>query len=155
MSIRYSLGFLFLFLHSFFTYADEAQPQYAPAKVVYDITSGNLKELENILDRVSFLQNLYNNNSFEASIILVIHSEAIPQFAKHNKLKNNPDGKRDELIKRARSLTLGEIIQFRICEASAKIQGYKKKDFHEFTQLVPMADAEIIMLQDKGYAFMR
>ena len=44
---------------------------------------------------------------------------------------------------------LGDIIQFRICQASAQLQGFDDQDFYEFAEMVPMADAEIIQLQNK------
>jgi len=125
-----------------------AQNGYSPSKVVYDVTTSNAVELELILDRVSFLQNVYNNNPFDASIVLVIHNEAIPVFV-------NTNPKYANIRQRAKSLTLGEIIQFRVCEASAKIQGFSHEQFDTFLQLVPMADAEIIQLQNLGYAYLR
>jgi len=125
-----------------------AQNGYSPSKVVYDVTTSDAVALELILDRVSFLQNVYNNNPFDASIVLVIHNEAIPVFV-------NTNPKYANIRQRAKSLTLGEIIQFRVCEASAKIQGFSHEQFDTFLQLVPMADAEIIQLQNLGYAYLR
>ena len=58
-------------------------------------------------------------------------------------------------MRRARSLSMGEIIQFRICKASANMQGYKKEDIQDFASMVPMADAEIIQLQNEGFAYLR
>lgn len=125
------------------------QKTYAPAKVVYDVSSPDPMELNHILDRVSLLQNIYASDSFDASIIIIVHEGAIPFFAK------SKQSKQPELIRRARSLGLGEIIQFRLCSASARVQGFTDKDFHDFITLVPMADAEIIQLQHDGYAYVR
>lgn len=127
----------------------EERIAYSPAKVVYDISDPDPKALSHSLDRASMLQNIYQNDSFEASIVFVIHEGAIPLFG--NKDKN----KRSELMRRAHSLSLGEVIQFRVCKASASMQGYKKSDLQDFVSMVPMADAEIIMLQNKGYAYLR
>lgn len=121
---------------------------YAPAKVVYDVSSPDPKAMGHILDRVSMLQNIYQNDPFEASIVLVIHEGAIPLFG--NKDKN----RYLDLMLRARSLSLGEIIDFRVCQASAKMQGYKKSDIQDFVSMVPMADAEIVQLQHQGYAYL-
>lgn len=129
------------------TIADEKN--YAPAKVIYDITSGNIATVNHILDRASLLQNTYGNDPFNASIILVIHEDAIPLFAKQNQTEYK------ELNTRAKSLTMADIIWFRLCKASASIQGYNEKDFDEFIALVPMADAEIIELQNQGYGYLR
>ena len=122
---------------------------YRPAKVVYDISNPDPKVLEHMLDRASMLQNIYKNDSFDASIVFVVHEGAIPLFGKNDK------NKYPELMKRASSLSMGEIIQFRICKASASMQGFKKSDLQEFAFLVPMADAEIVRLQQEGYAYLR
>lgn len=121
---------------------------YQPAKVVYDLSSADKTHLSNILDRAGFLQRLYNNDTFEASIVIVVHEAAIPLFVRHNR-------RHKELMRRASSLTMGEIIQFRVCRASATLQGFKPEDFDDFIQLVPMADAEIARLQAQGYAYLK
>ena len=58
-------------------------------------------------------------------------------------------------MQRARGLSLGEMIEFRICEASAKQQGIGANDLHNFVILVPMADAELVQLQTQGYAYLK
>ncbi|MEW8657418.1 MAG: hypothetical protein AB2603_03755 [Candidatus Thiodiazotropha endolucinida] len=141
-SILYLLFALLLSVVST-TYAE-----YAPSKVVYDVTSSDPLDLTNILDRVSLLQNLYGNNSFDSKIVIVIHEGTIPLFAKTS-------AKYSHLMQRAKSLTFGEVIEFRLCITSAKLQGYAANDFHDFIVMVPMADAEIIMLQNDGYAYLR
>lgn len=126
--------------------AHAEQKIYKPEKVIYDVSSSHEKELAHIMDRASLLQNMYGSDPFEASIIIVIHAGAIPLFAK---------AIQNELMRRANSLTMGDIIQFRLCSASARLQGYGNNDFHDFVTLVPMADAEIIQLQHQGYAYLR
>ena len=122
---------------------------YTPAKVVYDVSDPDASALSHILDRTSLLQNIYGSDPFAASIVIVIHEGAIPLFTESQQSKHT------DLMRRANSLAMGEIIQFRICSASAKMQGFTKKDFPEFTTMVPMADAEIIKLQHEGYAYLR
>ena len=126
-----------------------AEQHYQPNKVVYDVSSENVAGLNNILDRASLLQRVYGNDPFESSIIIVLHEGVIPLFANTGK-KSNPD-----LIRRAKNLTMGDVIQFRLCRASAKQQGFKPTNFKKFISLVPMADAEIIKLQHKGFAYLR
>jgi intracellular sulfur oxidation DsrE/DsrF family protein len=140
--------FLFAAAFCFFMAASHAEKVYSPAKAVYDVSTADATEFGHILDRISLLERLYDNNSFEASIIMVIHEGAIPLFVK----TNQPHA---ELMQRAEGLTLGDTIKFRICAASAKMQGFSNKDFPTFTTLVPMADAEIIQLQNQGYAYLR
>jgi len=130
--------------------AKEASDTYKPQKVVYDLTSGNENKIINILDRASYLNKLYNNNPFDTSIVIVIHGQAIPFFTKaqFKKYKNT--------ITRAQNLTYGSKIEYRMCQASAKLQGFSPADIHGFVKMVPMADAEIIKLQnEEDYAYIR
>jgi len=128
--------------------AATGQASYAPANVVYDLTTAEPAKLANILDRVSMLQNLYGNDPFAASIVVVIHGGAIPLLAKGGRIYHSA------LASRAQDLAVGGMIQFRLCAASAKMQGYGQGDFEGFIELVPMADAEIIRLQSDGYAYL-
>ncbi len=142
------------------TYADPVAPwgraqltniDYGPQKVVFDVTTGDQAELSNILDRVSMLNNFYASNPLDARITLVLHGESIPFFALRNYEKYKA------LVARAEGLTHGEIVEFRLCRAAAKARYHlDAADFHGFIKVVPMADAEIIRLQnDEGYAYMR
>ena len=124
------------------------QTKYDAARVVYDVSSDTLEKLNNVLDRISMLQNIYESDPFDASIIVVIHDAAIPYFVKGNNQKFH------ELVKRAQSLTMGDVIKFRMCSASARMQGFKQEDIQDFIVMVPMADAEIIKLQREEYALM-
>lgn len=125
---------------------------YQPSRVVYDVSSPDPGALGNILDRVGMLQKIYNNDSFEASIVLVIHEGAIALFK--NSSFNN-DKLQQSLMTRARSLAMGEIIKFRICAASARMQEISVDHLEDFVAMVPMADAEIIKLQQDGYSYLR
>lgn len=127
-----------------------ASPDYKPQKVVYDVAVADVRTFERVLDRASFLNNLYNADPFNASIILVLHGDEINFFA----TKNYPNHK--ELMRRAQSLTVAGTIKFRMCTVAAKMHGYDPKDIHGFVEMVPMADAEIIRLQtEDGYAYMQ
>ena len=124
--------------------------QYKPQKVVYDVDYGSLEKLSNILDRRSYLNKLYKSDPFESSIIIILHGHSIPFFAKENtpKYKN--------FLMRAYGLSLDGVIEFRMCQAAAKMMHYTEKEIHGFINMVPMADAEIIRLQkEEGYAYMR
>lgn len=123
---------------------------YAPQKVLYDLTAGSEKKINNVLDRASLLNKLYDNDPFDASIVIIIHGPAIPFFA------NNQYEKYKALMQRAKDLELATRIEYRMCQASAKMQGFSPADIHGFVTMVPMADAEIIKLQnEEGYAYMR
>jgi intracellular sulfur oxidation DsrE/DsrF family protein len=118
--------------------------------VVYDVSSHSLKGFTGVLDRASYLNNLYGADPFDASIVLVLHGDEIPFFA----IKNYD--KYRELMERAKSLTLAGPIEFRMCRVAARMHGFEPEDIHGFVKLVPMADGEIISLQqEQGYAYMR
>lgn len=123
---------------------------YAPNKVVYDVSVKSVAALESALDRTSYLSLLYNADPFDASIVLVLHGDEINYFS----IKNYD--KYRELMARAQSLTVGGVIQIRMCKIAAKAHGYEPEDIHGFVEIVPMADAEIVRLQrDESYAYMR
>lgn len=148
MNVRIAAAVFLYIVFSAIANADE-QRSYAPAKVVYDLSSPEPEALSHILDRASMLQNIYQNDPFEASIVFVIHEGAIPLFGKNEKSRH------PELMLRASSLSLGEVIEFRVCKASANMQGYRRSDLQDFVSMVPMADAEIVRLQHEGYAYLR
>lgn len=124
--------------------------EYKPQKLLYDLTTGNPKELDNILDRVSLLFKTYDSDVFDSSIVVIIHGDAIPFFTIDNYVKFQ------KRMQRANSLTIGSSIEFRMCSAAARVMKYDPTDIHGFVTMVPMADAEIVRLQnDEGYAYMR
>lgn len=123
---------------------------YAPHKVLYDVSARGIEDFTSVLDRVSYLNNLYGADPFEASIVLVLHGDEIPLFAIEHY------GKYAELMRRAQSLTVAGPIEFRMCRVAAKAHGYDPHDIHGFVKLVPMADAEIVKLQqERGYVYMQ
>lgn len=123
---------------------------YRPQKVVYDVAVNGVGAFENVLDRASYLSKLYNANPFEASIVLVLHGDEINYFAIENHAQHS------ELMRRAQSLTVGGVIEIRMCTLAAEAHGYAPEDIHGFVKMVPMADAEIIRLQqEKGYVYMQ
>jgi len=128
--------------------AESSEAKYHPQKVLYDLTTRDKKSLENILDRVGLLFRIYDSDPMDSSIVIIIHGDAIPFFAIDNSANL-------ELMKRAHSFTEGTPIEFRMCQAAAKVMGYKPKDIHGFVKMVPMADAEIVKLQKEGYAYMQ
>jgi intracellular sulfur oxidation DsrE/DsrF family protein len=60
------------------------------------------------------------------------------------------------LMALAYSMTLNGTIKFKMCRVAAANRGYQPNDILGFIEIVPMADAEIIRLEDEeGYAYMR
>jgi hypothetical protein len=122
---------------------------YDPQRVVYDVAVPNADALSGVLDRLSYLNTLYEADPFDAHIVAVLHGDEIPLFT-----GEHMEGNR-ELMERAQSLTQAGPIEFRMCAAAARGHGVEPEDVHGFVQVVPMADAEIVDLQNEGYAYMR
>ncbi|MFO7603671.1 MAG: DsrE family protein [Gammaproteobacteria bacterium] len=116
---------------------------YKPQKVVYDVAVSSVPTMTSVLDRVSFLNNLYLADPFASSIVLVLHGDEIEFFAHKNYLQYKA------LMDRAQSLTNNGNIRFRMCKVAAEGRGFKSADIHGFVEMVPMADAEIIRLQQE------
>jgi len=129
--------------------ADVLEIKYEPGKVLYDLTSGDKEDISNILDRIGYLFKLYESDTFDSSIVVVIHGDAVPFFAIEGMKKYS------DIMRRAQSLTVGTSIEFRMCLAAAKVMNYAPKDIHGFVKMVPMADAEIVRLQGENYAYMQ
>lgn len=122
---------------------------YSKQKVVYDVSVKTVEQLGNVLDRASYLSILNEADPFDSKIVIVLHGDEIGFFAIRNY------GKYRELMARAQSLTVGGIIDIRMCRAAAKRRGYEEQDIHGFIAMVPMADAEIAGLQQQGFAYMQ
>lgn len=129
--------------------AKEVETQYAKQKVVYDTAVTTTEALTSVLDRASFLSALNGADPFDNKIVIVLHGNEIAFFATKNFAKYKA------LMTRAQSLTVGGNIEFRMCRVAAKSRGYAPKDIHGFVTMVPMGDAEIVRLQQDGYAYMR
>lgn len=157
--MRWVFSIVFLMFFCMPAYAADNAPwgtgnvndiKYKPQRVVYDVAAGSLSEFEHVLNRASYLSKVYNADPFSASIVIVLHGGEIPFFATENHHKYK------DLMLRAQSLTLDEVIKFRMCRIAAEGHGYKPKDIHAFVEMVPMADAEIIRLQqEEKHVYMR
>ncbi|MFN2349312.1 MAG: DsrE family protein [Thioalkalivibrio sp.] len=128
--------------------SSEMASNYSEQKVVYDLFRGG-EEVDSILDRASFLSILNDADPFDHKIVVVIHGDAIPYFAIDHYAEHT------EVMNRAQSLSVGDVVEFRLCGAAARLRGFKTSDFHGFVHVVPMADAEIIKLQQAGFAYMQ
>ncbi|MGD8999778.1 MAG: DsrE family protein, partial [Granulosicoccaceae bacterium] len=114
------------------------------------VAVSSVSAFTNVLDRVSYLNTLYEADPFDSSIVMVLHGNEIPFFA----IKNYD--KHKALMARAQSLINSGNIRFRMCKLAAQGQGFEPEDIHGFVEVVPMADAEIIRLQqEEGHVYMR
>ena len=124
---------------------------YQPQRVVFDLTTGDAAEVNEVLGRVSELNNLYAADPFAMHIVVLVHGEAIPFFT-----RARFDVYRT-LMTRAQSLTLAGPVEFRLCQLAARVRHEALPvDIHGFVTMVPNGDAELIRLQrEEGYAYMR
>lgn len=129
--------------------AKATEKEYSKQKVVYDVAVDSVQKLDRMLDRVSYLSLINGADPFDNKIVIVLHGDEIPFFA----IKNH--AKYKALMQRAQSLSLDGIIEFRMCRVAARGHGLLPEDIHGFVSIVPMADAEIIELQEKGFAYIR
>jgi intracellular sulfur oxidation DsrE/DsrF family protein len=128
--------------------ASELAPAYHGEKVVFDVTAGTLAGLNRVLDRAGYLSRMNGDDPLDTRIVIVLHGDAIPFFAVKNYQKYRA------LMQRAYSASMGQIIEFRMCRAAARLRGLQPRDIHGFITMVPMAEAEIARLQHAGFAYL-
>ena len=122
---------------------------YEKQKVVYDVTTSSEAAMRSVISRAQLLLDLNGSDPFDNKVVIVLHGKEIPFFAIKNLDKYR------ELMQRAQSATQTGLIEFRMCKLAAEGLGFQPEDIHGFVSLVPMADAEIVRLQQAGYAYMR
>lgn len=122
---------------------------YANQKVVYDVAVNSEAALRSVISRVGLLANLNGNDPFDTKIVVVLHGNEIPYFAIGNYAQYS------DLMQRAQGVSQNGIVEFRMCRIAAKGHGFEPADIHGFVTMVPMADTEIVRLQQTGYAYMR
>lgn len=159
MKFRLMIPFLLLIFTVSVSHSNEvpwgraslSDDQYKAQKVVYDVGAKDLAEFSFVVDRVSYLKNLYQANPIDTSIVVVMHGNEVPFFA----VENYDDYA--DLMKRVSSLAIDGTVEFRMCAQAVRLaHGLNPEDIHGFVKIVPMADAEIIKLQQQdGYVYMR
>lgn len=132
------------------TASPAAEVVYQPQKVLFDVAVDTPDEVDSIMDRMSGLSVEYGSDPFDASIVAVLHGPEMAFFTVENFQRY------ESLVRRAQSLTVGGVIEFRMCERAARNRGIEPEDVHGFIDMVPMGDAEIVRLQqEKGYAYIK
>ncbi|MBK6741918.1 MAG: DsrE family protein [Hydrogenophilales bacterium] len=129
--------------------AKSVEQTYAKQRVVYDVAVGAESAMRSVISRAQLLLGLNGSDPFENKVVIVLHGNEIPFFAIKNLFEYR------DLMQRAQGATLSGLVEFRMCRLAAEGFGLKAEDIHGFVTLVPMADAEIVRLQQEGYAYMR
>jgi intracellular sulfur oxidation DsrE/DsrF family protein len=122
---------------------------YAKQKVVYDVAVASEAAMRSVISRAQLLAGLNGSDPFDTKVVIVLHGNEIPYFAIRNFFEYQ------DLMRRAQSATQSGIVEFRMCHLAAEGFGLKSEDIQGFVTMVPMADAEIVRLQQEGYAYMR
>jgi intracellular sulfur oxidation DsrE/DsrF family protein len=122
---------------------------YSGQKVVYDVAVATEAAMRSVISRALMLTGLNGSDPFDSKVVIVLHGDEIPFFAVKNHARYR------DLMQRAHGATLSGVVEFRMCRPAAQGHGLEADDIHGFVTLVPMADAEIVRLQQEGYAYMR
>lgn len=130
-------------------HAKAVEQTYANQKAVYDVMVNSESAMRSVISRAQLLLALNGSDPFENKVVIVLHGNEIPYFAIKNLTEH------EELMQRAQSATQSGLVEFRMCKLAAEAYGFHPEDIHGFVTLVPMADAEIVRLQQEGYAYMR
>lgn len=130
------------------------------AKVVFDLTSGNMKTFEkHILKGVSVHKTNYENSFKELEVAVVIHGEAYRFFLndiKSTKYKSDTKLVQEyaTLKKRVASIAETYEVKFYMCKAAMPRHKLEPEDIVEFVQLVPNSTMALIDRQNEGFAYL-
>lgn len=123
---------------------------YLPQKVVYDVSVDTPEQMNALFDRMSSLNVEYGSDPFDAAIVVVLQGPEMRFFDIRNFQEH------EDIVRRAQNLTVGGVVEIKMCQRAARNMGLEPEDVHGFIELVPMGDAEIIRLQqEEGFAYVR
>jgi len=131
-----------------------------PSKVVYDLTSGDIKTIKNKLIRsLTAVAKYYESKKEDIDIIVVISGDAYKFFV--NDLESSPyfnDKKtKDVQITFKKGLeTLHTLygVTFNMCETGMKARKIEKKTLYDFVNAERMKSVYLINAQNAGYAYL-
>ncbi len=147
------LTLIFLFL------VGTAQAQEVVHKVVYDLTTSDLKLFERtILQGIVANKTHYENNLGELEVAVVIHGGAYKFFVKDlNTTKYKGDvqltTENESLKKRIRTMSETYDVAFLMCGAGMKNNKLEKNQILDFVKVVPNASIGLIDKQNEGFAY--
>jgi len=138
---------------------DEKSEDAVSKKVVFDLTTGDLKTFEQrILSGVARYTAYYEGHLQEFNAVVVIHGDAFKFFVKdlaHSPYKDQPALVKvnNDLKKRIASATDIYGVKFLMCEANMRKAKLTGKDIYPFVELVPSSTMGLIDKQNEGYAY--
>lgn len=129
------------------------------AKIVYDLTTKNLKNFElRILKATVSNKTYYESTLRELDITVVIHGGAYKFFLKDPKKSKFKDDKalvstHKTLAKRIEILAHTYDVEFLVCGVGVRKHGLEKKDIYDFVKIIPNATIGLTDTQNEGYAY--
>ncbi len=129
-------------------------------KVVYDFTSGDLKQLEKrLIGGIISHTTYYQSKLEELDVRVIIHGDGYKFFMKD--LNNTAYAYQPKLLaakndlqKRLNTLASQYGVHFLVCEAGVKHHKLNKKAFYPFVSMVHNAAIGLIDAQNAGYAYL-
>ena len=129
------------------------------AKVVYDLTTKNIKAFEmKILKAIVANKAYYESKLKELDITVVIHGGAYRYFTvdpskTEYKIDKNLLADYVNLKKRVKSMADTYDVEFLMCGAGMPKHGLKAKDIVKFVKIIPNSTIGLIDRQNEGYAY--
>ena len=132
-----------LYLNLFFTilFSFSVFSQENPVKIVFDVTSSDVKVHQSSMRHVKAMSEAYPNSQFE----VVMYSGAIDMVVK---------GK-SSVEEDMQSLSSNENVTFAICEGTMKRHEVDEADLIEGVTKVPDGILEIVSKQQEGWGYIK
>ena len=129
------------------------------AKVVYDLTTKNLKAFElKVLKAIVANKAYFESKLKELDVTVVIHGAAYKYFIKDpstTEYKSDTALLADysNLKKRIKSMSDTYDVEFLMCSAGMPKHGLTAKDIVKFVKIIPNSTIGLISKQNEGYAY--
>ncbi len=129
-------------------------------KVVYNLTTGDVKQLERrLIGGIIAHTTYYQNKLEELEVRVIIHGDSYKFFMKdlnNTAYAYQPDlvAKKSDLQKRLGSLSKQYNVEFFVCEVGVKNRKLNPKAFYPFVSMVHNAAIGLIDAQNEGYAYL-
>ncbi len=129
-------------------------------KVVYNLKTGDIKQLERrLIGGIIAHTTYYQNKLEELEVRVIIHGDAYKFFMKD--LNNTAYAyqpklveKKSDLEKRLGTLSKQYGVEFLVCESGVVSRKLNKKAFYPFVSMVHNAAIGLIDAQNDGYAYL-
>ena len=130
-------------------------------KVVYNLKTGDIKQLERrLIGGIIAHTTYYQNKLEELEVRVIVHGDAYKFFMKD--LNNTAYAYQSKLVEKKEALgkRLGTLskqygVEFLVCEAGVKRKKLNKKAFYPFVSMVHNAAIGLIDAQNEGYAYLQ